>query len=259
MAQHRALFLARAWLAAALAGLLLPATALAQRVPGDTPLATDLSAHLIAITSSFTGTDLLLFGSVEEPGDIVVVVRGPAGPTVVRRKSRVGGIWLNTDSLEFENVPGYYAIAATRPIEEIASPGLLQRLQIGADNLQFRPRREASKEQLEGFREAMIRIKGRESLYQEAADPVTFLGRKLFRTRIGFPSTVPVGTYRAEVYLIRDDRVIAAQATPLFVNKEGVEQAVFDFAHRQPLFYGLAAVAAAVFAGWLAATMFRKA
>ena len=60
------------------------------------PLVTDLSDHLISITSSYTGTDLLLFGAIDLPedqifspetrGDVVVVVRGPGQDMVVRRK-----------------------------------------------------------------------------------------------------------------------------------------------------------------------------
>ena len=236
-----------------------PVRTLAQTQAADAPLVTDLSAHLIAITSSFTGTELLLFGAAEEAGDIVVVVRGPTGPTVVRRKDRVVGIWLNRHSVEFESVPGYYAVAASRPIQQIASQSLLARLQIGAENLRFRPRGDLDETEVLPFREAILRNKLRQQLYQEEVGRVVFLGPKLFRTRVAFPSTVPVGTYRAEVYLIRNDRVIAAQSTPLFINKLGFEQAIYAFAHELPLLYGLAAVATAVFAGWAASAVFRKA
>lgn len=241
-----------AWAAGA-----LPARA--QGSAFDIPLVTDLSAHVIAITSSFTGTDLLLFGSLEEPGDVIVVVRGPAGPLTVRRKERVFGIWVNRSSMDFASVPGYYAVAASRPLDEIAPAGLLERLQIGAANLRFQHQGGAGEAEVIPFRAAIVRNKSRERLYFENVGEVAFLGRKLFRTRIDFPAVVPVGTYRAEVYLIRDKRVVAAQAIPLFIDKQGIEQAVYDFAHAMPLLYGLLAVAAAAFSGWLAATAFRKA
>jgi len=222
----------------------------------DPPLVTDVSSHLIAITSSFTGTELLVFGAVDDAGDVIVAIRGPAGPLMVRRKERVAGIWLNRRSLRFENVPGFYAVAANRPLAEIASPGLLSRLQIGASNLRLRVT--SDKDDDAPFREALIRNKQRDQLYPAVVAPVSFLGQKLFRARFELPATVPVGTYRAEVYLIRDDKVIAAQATPLFVDKQGSEQAVYDFAHQQPLAYGLGAVVIALAAGWAAALAFRK-
>jgi len=228
---------------------------LAALAPADAPLVTDLSAHLIAITSSFTGTELLLFGAIDEPGDIVVVVRGPSGSTVVRRKDAVAGIWLNRRSLRFDGVPSYYAVSSTRPLEDIASPALLNRLQIGAESLRFRAA--TDQEEPQQYRAAVLRLKEQSGLYREELG-VVFLGPKLFRAEISFPATVAVGTYRAEVYLIRDDRVIAAQSTPLFVDKQGLEQEVFDYSRREPAVYGFIAVLLAVAAGWLAALLFRR-
>jgi len=240
-----------------------PPSAQAQRglssavVPADAPLVTDLSAHLIAITSSFTGTDLLLFGAIDEPGDIVVVVRGPTGPAVVRQKRSVLGVWLNRSPMRFEGMPAYYAVASTRPLSEIGARNLLTRLQIGASNLRFRFANAGPEPNSVPHRQAILRHKAKAGLYREAAD-VVFLGPKLFRTEISFPSTVPVGTYTTEVYLIRDDRVIAAQSTPLFVDKQGVEQEIYDFSRREPAVYGFIAVLLAVTAGWIAALLFRR-
>lgn len=228
---------------------------LAALAPADAPLVTDLSAHLIAITSSFTGTELLLFGAIDEPGDVVVVVRGPSGSAVVRRKDEVAGIWLNRRSLRFDGVPTYYAVSSTRPLEDIASPALLNRLQIGAESLRFRAA--TDQEEPQQYRAAVLRLKEQSGLYREELG-VVFLGPKLFRAEISFPATVTVGTYRAEVYLIRDDRVIAAQSTPLFVDKQGMEQEIFDYSRREPAVYGFIAVLLAVSAGWLAALLFRR-
>lgn len=248
--------LAGLFVAAILAG---PAAAQrsARQIAVDTPLVTDLSTHLIAITSSFTGTELLVFGSLDAEGDIVVAVRGPAGPVTIRKKEQVAGIWLNRRTLRFDNVPAFYAVAANRPLAEIASASLLSRLQIGSANLRLVAEAGAT-DTVSEFREAIIRTKERDGLYLPGAGTVTMLGSKLFRTGIELPANVPVGTYRAEVYLIRDDRVVAAQATPLFVDKQGVEQEVYDFAHQQPLLYGLAAVAIALGTGWAAGLLFGR-
>ncbi len=49
------------------------------------PLSADLLAHRIALGSDVAGRSITLFGTVDAPGDIVVVVRGPESPAVVRR------------------------------------------------------------------------------------------------------------------------------------------------------------------------------
>lgn len=227
--------------------------------PRAQPLVTDVSDHLIAITSSYTGTDLLLFGALDGGGgDIVVVVRGPEERMVVRRKDRVFGIWANADSLAFRAVPSFYAVASSRPVGQIAPIRTLARLQIGADNLRLATTGATDDAAAKPFRDALLRLKSGLDLYREQAGQVAFLGNQLFRTRIRLPSNVPIGTYTAEVYLFRNGNVVAAQTTPLFVNKLGFERAVFDWAQRQSLLYGLASVLIALAAGWVAAIVFKR-
>ncbi len=69
--------------------LLIPAS-----LSADEPLVADLDNHLVAITAGFTGEELLLFGTMQGDGDIVVVVHGPKQDIVARRKDRLAGIWM---------------------------------------------------------------------------------------------------------------------------------------------------------------------
>ncbi|HEX3065649.1 MAG TPA: TIGR02186 family protein, partial [Dongiaceae bacterium] len=85
--------------------LLLAFSGLATPAKAAEPLVADLSNHLIAITTGFTGAQVLLFGATDGPGDVVVVVRGPTGRAVVRRKDRVFGIWINSAGRDFAEVP----------------------------------------------------------------------------------------------------------------------------------------------------------
>ncbi|MEJ2563136.1 MAG: TIGR02186 family protein [Anaerolineales bacterium] len=55
------------------------------------PLIADLSNHLVAITTGFSGTELLLFGAVEQEGDVVIVVKGPPADLAVYRLRRGPG------------------------------------------------------------------------------------------------------------------------------------------------------------------------
>ena len=77
------------WSRSHIAGLLalcvvLPSgTAWAQ----ESALVADLSQHLVAITTGFAGTDVLLFGATEGEGEVVVIVRGPDRPVTMHRKS----------------------------------------------------------------------------------------------------------------------------------------------------------------------------
>ena len=222
-------------------------------------LVADLSSYRISITSSFQGAKLLLFGATEGGGDVVVVVRGPLEDLVVRRKSRVAGIWVNRAAIAFTDVPSYYVVASTRPLDEVLSESQRRRLQIGARYLAMRPSGTvADAAEIALYREALTRNKERDRLFQELPGTVAFLDSTLFRTTLHFPANAPVGRYSAETFLIRDGQIITAQSTPLFISKTGVERALFDFAKRQPASYGILAVLLAALAGWLASVVFRR-
>ncbi|MBL8806220.1 MAG: TIGR02186 family protein [Rhodospirillales bacterium] len=221
-------------------------------------LVADLSSHLIAITTGFSGTELLLFGAKEGEGDVVVIVRGPDGDTTVRRKSRVAGIWINRDDLRFAGVPSFYRVAASRPLADFVPASLRQRHQIGVEYLRLQPARELNSEDTAAFRAGMIRNKEAVRLYDPEVGRVSFLGNRLFRTRIVFPANVPTGNYTVEVLLVNGGQVIAAQTTPMYVSKVGVGADIYDFAHDYAALYGLIAIFLAVAAGWGAGVVFRK-
>jgi uncharacterized protein (TIGR02186 family) len=226
-------------------------------------LVADLSEHLVAITTGFAGTDVLLFGAVEDvagggPGDVVVVVRGPTRPETVRRKERAAGIWINTGEAVVFGAPSFYQVAATRPLDKVAAPEVRERHEIGIDSLHLGIEGGESAPHIE-FRAGLVREMQRSGLYGRDLHVVRFLGNRLFRTRVYFPANVPVGTYSVEVFLLRDGQVVSAQTTPLLVSKVGVGADIYDFAQRRAAAYGMFAVVVAMAAGWLAAVMFRRA
>jgi uncharacterized protein (TIGR02186 family) len=222
-------------------------------------LAADLTSHLIAITAGFTGASVVLFGAIDGPGDVAVVVRGPDREITVRRKSRVAGIWMNSQEITFANLPSFYFVAASRPIEEIVSPGAAALYRLGVANLEMKAESDAPREIVDGFAAALIATQQRAKLFPNAVGKIHFIGERLFRTTIEFPSNVPTGTYLVAVFLVRDKDVVSGQTTPLVVSKVGIDADVFGFAVRQPGLYGAVAVLTAVVAGWLASLPFRSA
>ncbi len=225
------------------------------------PLVADLSKHLVAITTGFTGTDVLLFGAVEDVpggGEVVVVVRGPNRAETVRRKARTFGIWMNTGVAEIDDAPSFYRVAASRPLAEIAPADVLQRHQIGLDSLDLDIRPQDGMADAAQYREALFRLKQSQGLYGDRIQDIGFLGNRLFRTDMHFPANVPVGTYLVEVYLIAGGEVISAQTTPLVISKIGLGADLYDFAHQQAALYGIIAILLAASAGWAAAVAFRK-
>ena len=227
---------------------------------GDTFIA-DLSDHLIAITTAFTGTNVLLFGVTNEPGvDVVAVVRGPLEEAIVRRKSRVGFVWLNTDEVRFGATPAYYALAASGPLDQIGLPRELQRHRIGFEHLPIDVTDAGGIDgaALGAFRLALVRAKQAKDLYPSEIGTVRFLGERLFRTTMAFPANVPPGNYAVEVFQLKGGRVVAAQQSALVVTKIGIEAELYDLSRQRPALYAAAAIALALAAGWSAGLIFRR-
>lgn len=221
----------------------------------------DLSSRLIAITTAFAGTQVLLYGAApEREGEIAVVVRGPARDITVRRKSGVGPIWINTSSLEFHDVPSFYAVAASVPLEELGGAGALARHELGADRLRLIPAETEAwgNDEIAAFRSALVRNQQRVGLFSAEPGTVNFLGETLFRTRIVFPANVPPGDYQVQVLQFADGEVVGAQTSKLEIAKMGIEAELYDLAVGQPALYGLASILMALTAGWAANALFRR-
>jgi uncharacterized protein (TIGR02186 family) len=232
----------------------------------------DVSARNIAVTSSFNGTEIVIFGAIDgsqqpsaESGyyDVIVVVEGVPSRLVVRRKGNVAGLWLNTASAIFDNVPSYYAVVSTRPIDEIAPEEFRELHGIGLQHLKYTPavgqRYPLSNEDIKEYREAILRLKRKEGLYIDRPYGVTFTGKSIFRASVVLPANVTVGPFDTRVYLFREDKLLSRFTVRLTLEREGLERHLHSFAYRLPTLYGIVTVMIAVGAGLLASTVFRKA
>ena len=143
------------------------------------PVIADLDSYHISINSSFTGQDLLLFGMRDEPGDLVVVIRGPERDVILRKKTRRFGVWVNTEQMQFHNVPAYYAVTGTRPLEELATSKIYGTLKLGLNNLELQSA-EASKASIrQEFVRAYLAIQQHNRLYQSFTEPMNFMADSL--------------------------------------------------------------------------------
>ena len=229
-------------------------------------LVPDISARSIEIRYSFTGAELLLFGAIIYPDgrtpegdtDIAVVVKGPLEPIVVREKQKVAGIWMNVDRVRFRSAPSFYAVASSRPLSRLVDERTAAIYELGLDNLQLSPGGGADAATLRRFEQGLINLRRRTQLYAEDPRGVEISEGVLYRARITIPARVPVGTYTAETFLIRDGRVIAGAAREIRIEKLGFEGFIADAAERWSFTYGIVAVALSLLLGWGASAAFRR-
>lgn len=250
----------------AVAGVTLSISGDRATAAADPILVPDVSSRTIDIKYSFTGEELLLFGAIIYPdgrapddrADIVVVIKGPTQPIRLREKRRVAGIWVNADSVQFGSVPGYYAVASSRPIRDMLDERTSAIYEIGLDSLSLSPAAFDDSNQLRRFADGLVDLKRRQTLYAESAGSVEISRGSLYRARLLIPAQVPVGRYTAETFLISRGNVIAVASRDIDIRKTGFDRFVAQAAEHYGLLYGLLAVALSLGLGWAAGQIFRR-
>jgi uncharacterized protein (TIGR02186 family) len=245
---------------------ILAVAALALTGADKPTLVPDVSSRQIQIRYTFAGAELLLFGAIvypdgrvpKKPPDVVVVVKGPAEPIIVREKQRIAGIWMNADSSRFRSAPSFYAVASSAPVAKLVDERTAAIYELGVHNLQLSPGTSALPDRARRFEAGLLDLRQRQHLYSESDHGVEITDGVLYRATINIPSQVPVGTYTAETFLVADGRVLAAATRDIEIGKSGFERFVALAARRHSALYGLFAVLMSLALGWSAAAIFRR-
>lgn len=246
-------------------GLALAALCTAPLAASGEDLVFGMSKNKVAITANFDGSDILVFGAIRReaplPEDsevgVIVTVAGPSRPVVVRRKARRFGIWVNTESVEMDKAPSFYAVATSGPLNELLSEtdDITYGITVGQA---IRPDRSLTdRSTADDFTEAVIRIRENADLYQRLEGAVALNQQTLFHTEIALPANLTEGDYQTRIYLTRKGEVISHIDAVIDVHKVGLERFLYNLSREQPLVYGLLSLAIAIAAGWGASAAFR--
>lgn len=224
-----------------------------------------LSQSRVSITARFEGSEILIYGAVKReapppegpPLQVIVTVEGPSTPLVIRRKERVAGIWINKDSVLIDLAPSFYAVATTGPLADILSETEDLRHGISIPRTIRAVGISAEAPNAPDFVAALQRIRLADGSYGVSENAVQLTEETLFRTDVGLPANLVEGDYKVRIFLTRGGHVVDQVERVIGVRKAGLERFLFRSAQDQPLFYGLAALALAAFAGWAASAAFR--
>ncbi|WP_166417014.1 TIGR02186 family protein [Cochlodiniinecator piscidefendens] len=224
-----------------------------------------LSQNRVAITANFDGSEILIFGAVQRetpaptfaPLEVIVAISGPSHAVTVRRKTHQYGIWVNTDAVEVDEAPTFYAVATSGPLDEILleTEDLRHHISVNRAIRSVGAPEEISDS--EAFTDAIIRIRMNNGLYQTLDNTVEVSEETLFNTSIALPANLTEGDYTTRIFLTRGGEVIDVFETSIDVRKVGLERWVYNLAHEQPLIYGLLSLFIAIAAGWGASAFFR--
>ena len=234
-----------------------------------------LSTNAVEITSNYAGTEIAIFGAIERdaatvsrgsPYQMVITVKGPSAPLVVREKEKAGVIWVNSEQRKFGDVPGFFAVLSSGALAEIVDDDAQKRMQIGDHGITSsleptvgdRTGPGAGKATAASFEHALIRLRREQGLYMQYPAAVTFQRANTFRAQVPLPASAPLGRYEVTTYLFSGGVPLAQEKAVFFVRKIGFEAATAAAARNRPFSYGLVAAAMALIVGWLASVIFRR-
>ena len=207
--------------------------------PANAEIATGLSSEVIELTTAFAGSELLLFGALEQDqDDVIVIVRGPPAPQTLFRRESILGLWLTTEREKFTDVPGYYAVAASRPLAEIATPELRDRLEAEASRLKLSAEN-GNHTPAAQWRIALLRRMEAEGLYHLQPGAVSLTGSRLFEARFPVPPAAREGVYEILVHRVRGGTLAESTALHFAIQKAGVSARLAALAQEQPALYAL--------------------
>jgi len=246
-------------LSLSLAAITLPAAA------GEEEVVLGLSQDRVAITATFDGSEILIFGAVKretpipkgDPLQVIVAVSGPSSPVTVRRKEKRLGIWVNTDSVLVDSAPSFYAIATSAPFDEVITDTEDLRYRVSIERAIRSVGAAMHIRGAQEFAEAVVRIRENRNLYSLRENTVAVDQQTLFRTAIDMPADLTEGQYKARILLTRSGEVVSHFETAIDVRKVGLERFLYALSREQPFVYGLMSLAIAIAAGWSASAAFR--
>lgn len=231
-------------------------------------LVTQVSSEEVAITSSFAGQTLTLFGSIEPetgseqkyvegPYHVVVTVTGPLQRRVARKMSNQYGIWINTEQAVYEEFPSFYQVLSDTKLDTITDPITLAELAIPLDSPSI-GKTSAPYPRSQLFRGELVKLMERKGQFKLNEQGVNFRSDTFYFAQVALPSDAPPGPYIAHTYLFKDGQIIARKTNGFSVRKIGFERFLGLASRQQPLLYGLVCVALALFTGWLGGVVFRR-
>lgn len=193
-----------------------------------------LNENQVNITTRFTGKELLIFGALAQPGQVIIKLVSPVQAVTLTHKKHFGIFWLDAGHEKVLNAPGLVHILASAPKDSLLP--LPVREQYGLSWRQFlqQIRFSPAPDNPGLWQQALLRLKQHSGYYVEDDQAVTIIDQKLFSARITLPSNLPLGRYQLQILLVSNGRVIDQHFQHIDVRQVSMEQWVSSITRDDP-------------------------
>lgn len=230
-------------------------------------LVVTLSTREIAITSTYTGAEITVFGLIERDArtiarsgnyDIVGTVQGPSGEVIIQRKDQFGPIWLTESRRRYAKIPLFFSTLSARPLAEITDETTRARLKLGLEYFLTEPRTSDSEGSDFAYRNALLRLRREEGALTQDEKAVTMIRPNLFSAKIDLPAKAPTGLYVVNLSVLSEGVPLKTVQAGFVVRKVGFDAFVANAARFNPWSYAILTVIMAILLGWIANIAFRR-
>ena len=227
-------------------------------------LVIDTSERDIEIEPGISGTKVVLFG-VTPTGkrDIIIEVVGPPENQTMQEKRRFFGFWLGRGKSYYKNVPSYYNLLSSKPLQEITNEEGLNKLGLGIKHL---PLGKANIN-YSNIKQNEFDRRLRDEMYKNGQ----FLEKEgniilrsgpgkvgLFKTEFSLPPNSLQGKYSVRYFLFQNNEAISYAESTIDLKQAGFARLIWLFANKFALLYGIIAIILSGLLGWVVSLIFTR-
>ena len=203
------------------------------------PLIVGTSNDLVKVTSHFTGRELLVYGALSQPGQVIVLLRSPATTEAMLRKTRTGPIWLTGARVTVTGAPGIWEMLSSAPVDQLLPVATRQLLSLDPGHLSRQASYRPEPADMGAWQQAFLKNKLRRRDYVVQSQGVHIEGGQLFSARVTLPASLPLGRYTLDTFLVRHGQVVARQEQYIEVQQTGFQAWIARFASQDGWLYGI--------------------
>ncbi len=218
----------------------------------------ELSAAAVIKSQAFQGREIVLSGIAQSNSNIVIMVQGPSANYRIWKKAKVHGLWVNHEGMILKDIPSFYFVAASRPIDQMINAEAVSKYNLDPTHLIFPVEGNSSLPNFEEFVQNFYHYKQRQRLFPITIAQVERIGAHLFRSYIYIPESAIIGTYHIKIYNFTHGNIVDQANLQFDLVRSTLDNDIDLTSHQRPLYYAAIAVLIALTTGAIAGYMFRN-
>ena len=213
---------------------------------------------LIEINLLYDKQNILIFGSMIKPANLVLRVASREVPLMVHRRKNKYGFWVTDYGWEIDDTSAFYGVYSSGNLNQLLSEQIRQDYDFVLVRGRALPTRFTHQDDKYEFYQGLLRQRQRQNLWQQDEGGIV-IDDHLFRMHLSIPPQAPEGDYTVEAFLIDDRGGLLSKGSFVFeVRRGGWNRALYLLAQDNALLYGIAGVVFCFLLGLFVSLVFHR-